>query len=160
MNSIKLITTRNEGLLSDLLRIWESSVRHTHLFLSEQDIVALRPLVLQGMEHISQLLTFIDDQEQPLGFIGIQDNKIEMLFVAPTAMGKGIGRKLVAHAIQHLDVHYVDVNEQNPQALGFYEHMNFQVFERSALDEQGNPFPILHMSRKSTTPSNSIIPMN
>lgn len=148
MDSIQLITNRNEECLYCLLNIWESSVRHTHLFLSEQDIAALRPLVLQGMEHISHLLAFIDDHDQPLGFIGVQDNKIEMLFVEPAAMGRGVGKSLVTHAIQALDVHYVDVNEQNPQALGFYEHMGFQVFERSALDEQGNPFPILHMNRK------------
>ncbi|WHY20145.1 GNAT family N-acetyltransferase [Paenibacillus sp. G2S3] len=148
MDSIQLITNRNEECLYRLLNIWDSSVRHTHLFLSEQDIAALHPLVLQGMEHISHLLAFIDDHDQPLGFIGVQDNKIEMLFVEPAAMGKGIGKSLVAYAIQTLNVRYVDVNEQNPQALGFYEHMGFQVFERSPLDEQGNPFPILHMNRK------------
>ncbi|HEY4432150.1 MAG TPA: GNAT family N-acetyltransferase [Paenibacillus sp.] len=146
MNSIQPITNRNEECLSRLLNIWESSVRHTHLFLSEQDIDALRPLVVQGMEHISHLLVFIDDHDQSLGFIGVQHNKIEMLFVDPTAMGRGVGKSLVTHVIQALDVHYVDVNEQNPQAIGFYEHMGFQVFERSAFDEQGNSFPILHMS--------------
>lgn len=145
MDSIQPITNRNEECLYRLMNIWESSVRHTHQFLSEQDIDALRPLVLQGLEHINHLLTFIDEHDQSLGFIGVQDNKIEMLFVEPAAMGKGIGKSLVTYAIQTLDVHYVDVNEQNPQALGFYEHMGFEVFERSALDEQGNPFPILHM---------------
>lgn len=145
MDSVQPITARNEECLYRLLNIWELSVRHTHLFLSEQDIDALRPLVIQGMEHISHLHAFIDDHDQSLGFIGIQDNKIEMLFVEPAAMGKGIGKSLVAYAIQTLNVRYVDVNEQNPQALGFYERMGFQVFERSALDEQGNPFPILHM---------------
>ena len=39
------------------------------------------------------------------------------------------------------------VNEQNPQARGFYEHMGFAVRERSELDEQGNPYPILFMER-------------
>ncbi|OZQ71689.1 GNAT family N-acetyltransferase [Paenibacillus odorifer] len=148
MDSIKIFTTRNEELLNHLLNIWESSVRHTHLFLSEQDIDALRPLVTQALEGISDLFAFTDDQEQLLGFIGVQNKKIEMLFVEPAAMGKGVGKALVAYVIQELDVHLVDVNEQNPQALGFYEHMGFQVFERSALDEQGNPFPILHMSLK------------
>ncbi|MEK8204713.1 GNAT family N-acetyltransferase [Paenibacillus sp. FSL L8-0696] len=148
MDSIKSFTTRNEELLNRLLNIWESSVRHTHLFLSEQDIDALRPLVTQALEGISDLFAFTDDQEQLLGFIGVQNNKIEMLFVEPAAMGKGVGKALLAYVMQELDVHLVDVNEQNPQALGFYEHMGFQVFERSALDEQGNPFPILHMSLK------------
>ncbi|OME30495.1 GNAT family N-acetyltransferase [Paenibacillus sp. FSL E2-0274] len=148
MDSIKSFTTRNEELLNLLLNIWESSVRHTHLFLSEQDIDALRPLVMQALEGISDLFAFTDDEEQLIGFIGVQNNKIEMLFVEPAVMGKGVGKALVAYVMQELDVHLVDVNEQNPQALGFYEHMGFQVFERSALDEQGNPFPILHMSLK------------
>ncbi|OMD57571.1 MULTISPECIES: GNAT family N-acetyltransferase [Paenibacillus] len=148
MDSIKIFTTRNEELLNRLLNIWESSVRHTHLFLSEQDIDALRPLVTQALEGISDLFAFTDDEEQLLGFIGVQNNKIEMLFVEPAAMGKGVGKALVAYVMQKLAVYLVDVNEQNPQALGFYEHMGFQVFERSALDEQGNPFPILHMSLK------------
>ncbi|OMD63041.1 GNAT family N-acetyltransferase [Paenibacillus odorifer] len=148
MDSIKIFTTRNEELLNRLLNIWESSVRHTHLFLSEQDIDALRPLVTQALEGISDLFAFTDDEEQLLGFIGVQNKKIEMLFVEPATMGKGVGKALVAYVMQKLAVHLVDVNEQNPQALGFYEHMGFQVFERSALDEQGNPFPILHMSLK------------
>jgi putative acetyltransferase len=39
----------------------------------------------------------------------------------------------------------VDVNEQNPQGVGFYRHMGFEQVGRSELDGQGNPFPLLHM---------------
>ncbi|AIQ50709.1 acetyltransferase [Paenibacillus sp. FSL R7-0331] len=137
--------SRNESLLQKLLNIWETSVQSTHLFLSEKDIAALRPLVLQGLRGIDQLLLYTADSKEPLGFMGVQDHKIEMLFVSPGAMGQGIGKKLVTHAIEHLNVQSVDVNEQNPQAHGFYEHMGFYVTDRSELDEQGNPFPILHM---------------
>ncbi|AGN24357.1 acetyltransferase [Erysipelothrix rhusiopathiae SY1027] len=42
----------------------------------------------------------------------------------------------------------MDVNEQNYQARGFYEHLGFEVFERSEFDEAGRPFPILHMKRR------------
>ena len=37
------------------------------------------------------------------------------------------------------------IKEQNPQAKGFYEHMGFQVYKRTDLDEQGNPYPLLYM---------------
>ncbi len=39
----------------------------------------------------------------------------------------------------------VDVNEQNEQALGFYQHLGFSVIGRSPLDGQGKPYPLLHM---------------
>ena len=41
------------------------------------------------------------------------------------------------------------VNEQNPQARGFYEHMGFRVYKRTDLDEQGNPYPLLYMRRQT-----------
>ena len=71
-----------------------------------------------------------------------------MLFVSDECRGKGIGKSLVEYAVKTLNVNYVDVNEQNPQALGFYEHVGFEVFKKSEFDEQGNPFPILHMKLK------------
>ncbi len=80
--------------------------------------------------------------------MGIHDSKIEMLFVSNDSRGNGIGKKLIEYAIEVLNVNYVDVNEQNPQAVGFYKHMGFDTFKRSEFDEQGNPFPILHMKLK------------
>ncbi|ERK47335.1 hypothetical protein [Faecalitalea cylindroides] len=40
------------------------------------------------------------------------------------------------------------VNEQNPLAKEFYEHMGFIVYKRTETDEQGNPYPLLYMKRK------------
>ena len=39
------------------------------------------------------------------------------------------------------------VNEQNPQAVGFYEHLGFQTYKRTECDEEGNPYPLLYMKR-------------
>jgi putative acetyltransferase len=80
--------------------------------------------------------------------MGVHDGKIEMLFVSDKCRGKGIGKSLVEYAINSLNIKYVDVNEQNIQGVGFYKHMGFDIFKRSELDEQGNPFPILHMKLK------------
>lgn len=82
-----------------------------------------------------------------LGFVGVHDSKIEMLFILNEARGQGVGKVLLQYAIAHLGATKVDVNEQNPQAVGFYEHMGFNVVSRSPLDDMGKPFPILHMTR-------------
>jgi putative acetyltransferase len=52
---------------------------------------------------------------------------------------------LLQHAIAAFGANEVDVNEQNPQGVGFYRHMGFEQVGRSELDGQGNPFPLLHM---------------
>lgn len=144
-NQIQPITDRNQEVSRQLLSIWEQAVRATHLFLTPQDIEDLRPLVLQGIAAIPHLLAVTDQDGQPLGFMGVHEQKLEMLFVDPAVRGQGIGRSLVNYAIHNLNVHSVDVNEDNPQAAGFYEHLGFRVYDRSELDDQGKPWPILHM---------------
>ena len=81
----------------------------------------------------------------PVAFAGVADDSLEMLFVAPDMRGWGVGGRLLRHAIEQLGVHRLDVNEQNPQARGFYEHEGFRVVGRSETDAQGGPYPILHM---------------
>ncbi len=127
---------------------WESSVRATHDFLSEEDIISIKPQVVEGVKYVSNLLCVRDENDVIKAFMGIHDFKIEMLFVSNESRGNGIGKRLVEYAIEVLNVNCVDVNEQNPQAFGFYKHMGFEVFKRSEFDEQGNPFPILHMKLK------------
>ena len=81
-----------------------------------------------------------------LGFIGLSDNHVEMLFVDPKQHGQGIGRALLDHVRTSRATLSVDVNEQNPQAAGFYLHYGFVQTGRSPLDGEGRPFPLLHMS--------------
>jgi len=125
--------------------IWENSVRATHHFLKEQDILSIRPSVLKCFL-IAKLFVFKNDAGKINGFIGVVDNKIEMLFIDSDCRGKGIGKKLVAYAINNLNATKLDVNEQNPHAVGFYKHIGFKIVGRSESDNMGNPFPLLHMS--------------
>jgi len=68
-----------------------------------------------------------------------------MLFIHPDYRRKGIGKCLLHYAISKLHITRVDVNEQNEQAVGFYEHAGFTTIARSELDGTGKPYPILHM---------------
>lgn len=134
---------------SELLAVWEDSVRATHDFISDEDIEYFKPLI---MEHGFPAVTLrcIKNNEKIVGFIGVASNKIEMLFVLNNTRGKGIGSALLNYAIEHFDVNKVDVNEQNPKAVGFYQHMGFEVYMRSPIDDMGKPFPILHLKRQSS----------
>lgn len=48
------------------------------------------------------------------------------------------------HSI-NLAARKLDLNEQNQQGVGFYQHQGFKVFRRSDVEGKGKPFPILHM---------------
>lgn len=77
--------------------------------------------------------------------MGIEQDKIEILFLHPAYIRKGIGKKLIKKAMEEYGSVNVDVNEQNRKAIDFYIHAGFEVFNRTDFDEQGNPFPILKM---------------
>ena len=147
MYQISQIFIRDEKTLEQLLSVWESSVRSTHTFLSDSDIVALRPDVSKAFSLVESLYGAYDKNYSLQGFLGIAKEHIEMLFVDAGARGQGIGKKLLNYAVDNFSAKYVDVNEQNQQGVGFYIHMGFHQIGRSDIDEQGRPFPILHMKR-------------
>ncbi len=142
---IQEIFERRDTLLEQLFHLWKGSVKATHTFLSQREIENIAPYVPQGLKGIPQLFVTFDEEQAPIAFMGIDGEKIEMLFVNHNKLRQGIGKKLIELAIQEHGCTKVCVNEQNPEAVKFYQHMGFSTTERSELDEQGNPYPILHM---------------
>lgn len=140
------VINRTPALISRLLTVWESSVRATHLFLSDREIKSITEYVPQALKGIAHLVIAEDETGCPAAFMGIEDGKLEMLFVSPEERGKGLGKRLIRYGIENYAVMRLTVNEQNPQAKGFYERIGFQVYKRTDLDEQGNPYPLLYMS--------------
>lgn len=137
---------RSMLLIGDILEIWEASVRASHRFLTEEDIGSLYPQAEDAVRQI-ETLWVMQDGPRPVGFMGVQERKIEMLFLHPDYFRKGQGKIFVERAFSDLNVEYVDANEQNPDAVKFYERMGFRTFHRDATDDQGNPFPILRMKK-------------
>ena len=129
----------------ELTRVWESSVRATHFFLEEADIAFFRPLILN--EYLSAVTLRCKKNEigEIVGFIGVLEDNIEMLFVVPSAIGQGFGKELTMYGIEVLGAKKVDVNEQNPNAVAFYQKLGFTIVGRSPTDGMGKPFPLLHM---------------
>ena len=121
---------RSQRLIQQLLEVWETAVRATHLFLSDAEIQTIKSYVPQALSEIPHLIVLENEQARPIAFMGIAGTKIEML---------------VQYGIEVFGINELAVNEQNPLARAFYEHLGFSVCQRAELDEQGNPYPILYM---------------
>lgn len=141
------VKERTPDLIKGLLEVWENSVRATHLFLSDSEIQSIKKYVPQALNEVLHLLIAEDESGRAVAFMGVEAGSLEMLFIAPEERGKGLGKRLIQYGIKNYSVEKLTVNEQNPQAKEFYEHMGFQVYKRTDLDEQGNPYPLLYMRR-------------
>lgn len=143
--TISEVTSRTDVLVASLVETWERSVRATHTFLSDAEVKQIKEYVPQALKQVPHLLVAEDDQGQPVAFMGIADGRLEMLFVDPDKRGQGLGKKLLLKGMQDYGVDELTVNEQNPQAVDFYEHMGFTSYKRTDLDEEGNPYLLLYM---------------
>ncbi|PIB64700.1 GNAT family N-acetyltransferase [Pseudomonas sp. 2822-17] len=145
MRQHSVIHTPNTSDYAQLAQIWEASVRATHDFLPDSYIVLLKNLVLTRYLDAVMLICTKDSRQRITGFAGVAAGKVEMLFIDPQHRGRGLGRQLLWYAIEHLNAEALDVNEQNPQALGFYLKLGFEVIGRTEHDGLGQPYPLLHM---------------
>lgn len=134
-----------ESEYQEVVDVWELSVRGTHHFLKEEDIAYFKPLILNTYLDAVELRCVKNKNGEIIGFSGVAETNLEMLFIHPDERGNGIGKQLLVYAINGQGVTKVDVNEDNEQALGFYERFGFKAYSRSALDGTGKPYPILHM---------------
>jgi putative acetyltransferase len=130
-----------------LVSIWRSSVADTHSFVTRADLSAIDVEVQQFLPTTPAWLA-LDQTGRPIAFMVLTEGTLEALFVVGDQQGRGVGRALIEHAMRQSPTLATVVNEQNAGALGFYRHVGFKVVGRSATDEQGRPYPILHMEWK------------
>ena len=146
---MKIIKTdknnRDDKLIDALVDVWEGSVLVTHLFLSKDEIEKIKLYIPNALRKIENLLVVINDDNHPIAFMGIENQKLEMLFVSAKERNNGIGTKLIQLGIKDYLIKELTVNEQNPNAKRFYENNGFRVYKRTQTDEQGNPYPLLYM---------------
>ena len=132
---------------TEIVDVWEASVRATHHFLSEDDIQFFKPLILnEYLEKIDLCCVHDPATRRIAGFLGLSGQHIEMLFIHPDYRGQGYGKVLMEHAMGPCHANQVEVNEQNEQAVGFYKHLGFKVVKRCPFDNLGKPYPLLQMA--------------
>lgn len=141
------ITATDKREYLPIINVWEASVRATHHFLTEDDIAYYKPLILNQYLDMVELRSLKAPDGEIVGFLGVAEGNLKMLFLHPSEFRKGLGKLMLEYAIHELGINKVDVNEQNPVATAFYLKHGFEVIGRSELDRQGKPYPILHMKQ-------------
>jgi putative acetyltransferase len=127
-----------------VVEIWAAAVDATHDFLSAEDRAAIGREV-EAFLPSAALTLAVDDRGRAIGFMLIEGGHMEALFIDPVHRGAGVGAIMIDYALAVHPLLTTDVNEQNGQAIGFYEHMGFERTGWSATDGQGRPYPLIHL---------------
>ena len=126
------------------MQIWRDAVDATHNFLTAEDRAAIEAEV-QSFLPAAPLWLAVDAEDRPVGFMLLDGPSMEALFIDPAHRGTGVGRALVGHALERHPTLTTEVNEQNGQAVGFYERLGFVPVGRSEIDGQGRAYPLIHL---------------
>lgn len=132
---------------NELLTVWEKSVLATHHFLTPEDFIEIKEM-LKSFDFEKLSVFCLTENDRVLGFVALEDLKIEMLFLDPEYIGKGFGYQLLDFAVSTHKANLVDVNEQNINAKNFYEKFGFETFKRTDKDDLGKNYPLLKMKLK------------
>ena len=126
------------------LEIWRDAVDATHGFLTPADCAEIDAMVAAWMPTV-ELWMIDDDGGRPVGFLVMDGNLIDALFVDPAVHGRGYGTALLGHALALAPDAAVDASEQADNALAFYEARGFVRIGRSETDPQGRPYPLVRL---------------
>ena len=125
------------------LEIWRDAVEATHGFLTPSDRAEIAAMVAEWLPTVE--LWMVDEDNRPVGFLVMDGEMIDALFVDPAVHGRGYGTALLDHALKLSPHATVDASEQASNALPFYESRGFVRTGRSETDPQGRPYPLVHL---------------
>ena len=126
------------------LEIWRDAVDATHGFLTPEDRAEIDALVVDWLPTV-ELWLALDDAERAVGFLVMDGEAIDALFVDPAVHGQGHGTALLDHALSLSPHATVEASEQAANALLFYEARGFVRTGRSETDPQGRPYPLIYL---------------
>ena len=112
--------------------IWLNTNIKAHYFIPAQywksNFELVKELLLQATVYI------YEDHQEIQGFIGLNDEYIEGIFVSYELQSHGIGKTLLNYAKDRRNKLLLNVYQKNTQAISFYQREGFEI-QYSGLDE-------------------------
>lgn len=134
--TIRAYSAADKEILSS---IWYRASLEAHGFLGEARLQEQRRLIENiYLEKAETWVACLSGEFA--GFIGLLDTFVGGLFVAPSAQGTGIGRRLIAHALAWKGQLMLEVYTDNGRACAFYRQLGFREISRRARDDDDLPF--------------------
>lgn len=134
---------------AEVVALWKESVTATHDFLRKEDLAEIEKRMMdQYLPEAGELWLYRSGNDLA-GFCANDGPFVDMLFVRPKFMRRGIGRSLLEHVKKLYGPLKLDVNEDNQNALAFYLQLGFKIAGRSPVDGQGRPYPLLRLEMQT-----------
>ena len=118
--------------INKVAEIWLDTNIKTHYFISAQywksNFELVKELLLQATVYV------YEDNQKIQGFIGMNDEYIEGIFVSDEMQSHGIGKILLNYAKDKRNKLHLNVYQKNARAISFYKREGFEI-QHSGLDE-------------------------
>lgn len=112
--------------------IWLDTNVTAHSFISSQywqnNFELVKELLLQATVYV------YEKNQEIQGFIGLNDEYVEGIFVSGEMQSQGIGKILLNYAKDKRNKLHLNVYQKNARAISFYKREGFEI-QHSGLDE-------------------------
>ena len=129
---ITMIRELQKADINKVAVIWLDTNIKAHYFIPAQywkgNFELVKDLLLQATVYV------YEDNQEIQGFIGLNGEYIEGIFVSDKMQSQGIGKRLLNYAKDKRNKLFLNVYQKNTQAISFYQREEFEI-QHSGLDE-------------------------
>lgn len=123
-----MIRKKDSKDIKKIMDIWIASNLDAHNFISKDYFYNNFDIVKDAIENAT---VYVYEQESKvIGFVGINQEFIEGIFVDRNYRSKGIGKKLIDYCKKNYNTLSLNVYCKNKKAIEFYKREGFEICEK------------------------------
>lgn len=113
--------------IDTVMQIWLDTNIHVHNFISPDYWRSNFDMVREMLPY-AEIYVYEDDSANQIdGFIGLNDNYIEGIFVKEATQSKGVGKQLLDYVKKFKSTLRLNVYQKNEKAIKFYIREKFNI---------------------------------